>query len=71
MRSNPARAWDANNGGPHKINLFQKQFNDAAQVLSNRRAKTDHITLSKRRAWKYKVQAPISPAPKVSFVTWA
>jgi hypothetical protein len=71
MRSNPARAWDVANGGPYKLNLFEKQFKDAQAVLSKRKAKTDHVTLSRRRAWKYKVQDPISPAPKVSSITWA
>lgn len=70
MRSNPARAWDAAHG-VHKPNPFSKQFKDAASVLSRRQAKTDHVTLARRRAWKYKVQDPISPAPRVSFVTWA
>jgi len=70
MRSNPARAWDAANGGPHKPHPFAKQFAAAQEVLSKRRAKTDHVTLSRRRAWKYKVPS-LTPAPKVSSITWA
>lgn len=69
MRSNPAAAYDARNG-VYQRNPFDKVFKDLSTVLSKRKAKEDHRTLNKRRAWKYKVQDPISPAPRVSYLQW-
>lgn len=70
MRSNPAAAWDKSPVAKYKPLKFAKQFREVAQVLTKRNAKKDHVTLSRRRAWRMSGDSFVQPAPRVSFVNW-